>query len=455
MASNGLLSSFLAAIQASLSVLLVISYGAIAAKFKLLDSASGKVISKVCVKMFLPALLFAKIGSELHAGSAHRYLIILIWAFICHFVSFLIGMGVHLGFGFPDWTTAALMFNNTTSYPLLLIQSLQETGILQRLIGENENMSAAIERAKSYFLVFATISSCLTFAVGPRLIDTEHSPDPPDDKDDEEDDDDGARDEEAQQDGTNEGTTLLPHTRERLASIVETTFFPTAPRDPDHPRQFSTAYDRRPSKILIAKKRWLELHPRTQWWLLFLYDFLNAPLLGAVVGAIIGLVPPLQRAFFNDTADGGIFTAWLTASLKNIGSIFVPLPLIVAGVSLLMSYRASRSAAASSEERTPWLVTGFVLVVRFIIWPAVSIPVIYALAKKTDVLGTDPMLWFTLMLMPTGPSAMKLITMVQVSDADEKEEHKIARLLTISYVISPILAFTVVGSLKAAEAAMN
>ena len=33
--------------------------------------------------------------------------------------------------------------------------------------------------------------------------------------------------------------------------------------------------------------------------------------------------------------------------------------------------------------------------------------------------------------MPTGPSAMKLITMVEVSDADEEDEHKIAKLLTV------------------------
>jgi auxin efflux carrier family protein len=74
-----------------------------------------------------------------------------------------------------------------------------------------------------------------------------------------------------------------------------------------------------------------------------------------------------------------------------------------------------------------------VLVLRFIVWPVVSIAVIYALAKKTDVLSNDPMLWFTMMLMPTGPPAMKLITMVQVSDADEADEHKIAKILTVRY----------------------
>ena len=67
---------------------------------------------------------------------------------------------------------------------------------------------------------------------------------------------------------------------------------------------------------------------------------------------------------------------------------------------------------------------------------------------------------------------MKLITMVEVSNADEEDEDKIAKLLTvsfpclafsgvlklmtqISYIISPILAFTVVGSLRASVAAIS
>jgi hypothetical protein len=49
---------------------------------------------------------------------------------------------------------------------------------------------------------------------------------------------------------------------------------------------------------------------------------------------------------------------------------------------------------------------------------------------------------------------MKLITMVQVSDAGVEEERKIAKILTVSYIISPVLAFVVVGALYASEAAM-
>ena len=333
------------------------------------------------------------------------------------------------------------MFNNTTSYPLLLIQSLDETGILTNLIVADESTRDAIERAKSYFLVFATISSCLTFAVGPRLIDTEHAPDPPNDKDT-----DDNEDEQAENGDANEQTSLLQQYAQQnhRASI---SFFPSRPRD-----SITSIPERRPS--IVSKKKWMDYHPRTRWWLLFLYDFLNAPILGAVVGAVIGLVPALHRAFFNDTNEGGIFSAWLTASLKNIGGLFVPLPVVVAGVSLYTSV-AMPKGGDRPHTPTPLLETIFILVIRFVIWPLASIGAIYALAAKTDLLGTDPMLWFTLMLMPTGPPAMKLITMVQVSDAGDEDEYKVAKLLTISYLISPVLAFTVVGSLRASQAAIG
>jgi predicted permease len=71
--SNGLLPSFLGALQASLAVLLTISYGAVASRFNLLKESSSRDISKTCVRLFLPALLITNVGSELHADTAYRY----------------------------------------------------------------------------------------------------------------------------------------------------------------------------------------------------------------------------------------------------------------------------------------------------------------------------------------------------------------------------------------------
>ena len=454
MVLNGLLPSFIAAVQASLSVLLVISYGAIAARLGLLNSNNGKAISKICVKMFLPALLLIQIGSELHPGSAHRYLIVFLWALICHLLSFMIGIFAHLVFGLPDWVTVAIMFNNTTSYPLLLIQSLEQTGILSKLLVEDETTRQVVERAKSYFLVFATVSSCLTFAVGPRLIDTEHAPDSDGDSTTHgegriEPSTLGAQPENAHlENGTHteeasEQTRLLsprPQFRERHKSVTNIAFFPSKPK--------YTTIRRRPH--FVPSLHWHDLSARTQWWLLLLFDFINAPLLGALAGVLIGMTPILHRAFFS-----GIFTSWLTESWKNIGSLFVPLPLIVAGISLYSSHQDQRQASGVAARNSPPLATiMFILLIRFIAWPLTSIGVIFAVAKRSSALGSDPMLWFAMMLMPTGPPAMKLIAMVQVSDAGVEEERKIAKILTVSYVISPVLAFVVVGALYASEAAM-
>ncbi len=177
----------------------------------------------------------------------------------------------------------------------------------------------------------------------------------------------------------------------------------------------------------------MKLGPRTKWWLLFIFDFFNAPLLGAVIGVVIGLSPPLHRAFFSNSEDGGIFTAWLTASFKTIGSLFVPLPVVVAGVSLYSAFHAARENS-QRQVKLPWITVTFLLFVRFVIWPVLSIAAIYLLVSKTDVLPWDPMLWFTMMLMPTGPPAMKLITLIQVSDGNEEDETNISKLLTVSYL---------------------
>ena len=451
MLTNGLLSSFVAAIQASLSVLLVISYGSIAAKFGLLDSSHGKAISKICVKMFLPALL-VQIGSELHPDSATRYLVIFLWALACHFVSFLLGVFARLVFGLPHWVMVAIMFNNTTSYPLLLIQSLDETGILATLVQGDDTTKAMVGRAKSYFLVFATVSTCLTFAVGPRLMGLEHAP--------------GHDTVLGQRDDC--GVNAMRHAREAENGESSWPYTERTSLLAPEPRSHETAAGATsvPLKSITAateshsfRNSYLgmtNLNPRAKWWLRLLLDFLNAPLLGAVVGVVIGLSPRLQHAFFNNTNNGGIFTAWLTESWKSIGSLFVPLPLIVAGISLYTSYQEGKSDSHPTTS-VPKATTAFILAVRFVLWPATSISTIYGLVRKSgssEFLSSDPMLCFAMMLMPTGPPAMKLITMVMVSNSGVAEERRMAKILTTSYIVSPVLAFTVVGALRASQAAV-
>lgn len=301
---------------------------------------------------------------------------------------------------------AGSMFNNTASYPLLLIGALEATGILSTLLVKGESADAAIERAKSYFLVFSTVSSCLTFAVGPRLIDTEHPPEHDSDSDAGSSDGD---DTSADEPPAREETGLLTGDYLAVPDVFHSpfgdarSFFPSTRQPASSAIATANGTSAGPSRrraSFVPRKRWVKLSPRTKWWLLFVADFFNAPLLGALLGALLGLTPPLHRAFFSDAHDGGIFTAWLTASLQNIGTLFVPLPVVIAGTSLYAAYRGSRDKGQRQFTGLPWGTVSFVMLVRFVLWPAVAIGFVYLLAAKTSVLGHDPMLWFTMMLMP-------------------------------------------------------
>ena len=70
---NSVLTSFIGALQGSVSVLLTIGYGMIAGHFKLIKDSSAKDISRLCVKLLQPALLIINVGSEVHPETLPRY----------------------------------------------------------------------------------------------------------------------------------------------------------------------------------------------------------------------------------------------------------------------------------------------------------------------------------------------------------------------------------------------
>ncbi|THY10650.1 membrane transporter [Aureobasidium pullulans] len=414
---------FTGALQASLAVLLTIFYGVIAAQFNLLNEKSAKDISKACVRLFLPALLIVNVGQQLSLESGTKYLAVLIWAIVYNVLSMVFGLAVTKFLNLPQWVTPALAFNNTTSLPLLLVQSLQSTGILDSLDASGD----AVDRAKSYFLVNAMVSNSLTFALGPRLLNgqEEDSPDEEPEKD-EQDEEQAERASIHEHQEENEETSLLPNraVRPTVKGIYKT-----------H-KKLANFY--------------ASLSPRTQATLDFLYQFCNPPLIGAVLGGIVGLVPALHTLFFSSPNEGGYLNAWLTSSIKNIGDLFASLQVVVVGVKLSQAMLRYKKGEQSGS--VPWTPFTIITIVRFIIWPLISIPLIWILASKTSVLSDDPILWFAMMLMPTGPPAMKLTALADVSGAGDEEKMSIAKFLTVSYAISPLICFSVVGSLKASQA---
>ncbi|KAL5420010.1 hypothetical protein PMIN03_000222 [Paraphaeosphaeria minitans] len=352
MDSSELVVPLVGALQASISVLVTIFFGVVTAQLNLLSVRAAKEVSQACVRMFLPALLIYKLGSNLNKDTGVLYLPILIWSSSYTLISLGIGAIACRVFKLPNWVKLAVAFNNTTSLPLLLIQSLSTTGVLDAIIPPGDDVSKALDRAESYFLINAMVSNSLTFALGPRLLrpSDEDAPDE-DNKEDEQ----GHGEEDGMERGpdgiVDEETSLLPQRAVRPINHLE----------------------RRGYKRTM---KWIQsLPPWAQQLFDFLYQFVNAPLLGILVGAIIGLTPPLHRLFFNDSNDGGYFNAWLTTALKNVGELFATTQIIVVGVKLSQSLRKMKAGEDSGTVSKKSMA--FVFLVRFFFWPAVSIPLIY------------------------------------------------------------------------------
>jgi len=163
------------------------------------------------------------------------------------------------------------------------------------------------------------------------------------------------------------------------------------------------------------------------------YQFINPPVIGTLIGAIIGLVPALHRLFFAGQQEGGYLNAWLTSALKNIGGLFAALQVVVTGVKLSTSMIKIKKGESSESAELPWGAFTITTLIRFFVWPAISIPVIWAVASKTNWLSDDPVLWFCMMIMPTGPSALILTAMADVSGGSEEDKFAIAKFLTVSW----------------------
>jgi hypothetical protein len=277
------------------------------------------------------------------------------------------------------------------------------------------------------------ISNSLTFALGPKFLDCpddiEASDTPKDPLNSAQDASDLEDQQEAAVHANEETSLLLPQRAARDATTYQYSLI----------ARCQTAFAALPTFL--------------QKSLSSLSMFLNPPFIGTCLGALIGLVPALHTLFFSDQQHGGYLNAWLTAALKNVGDLFAALQVIVVGIKLSSSLLKWKKGEASGS--MPWGPWATVTFVRFVLWPAISIPLIYAFATKTGVLDEEPMLWFAMMLMPVGPPALSITAMADVSGADETQKLSIAKFLTVSYVVSPLICFSVVGALKASQAAAS
>lgn len=320
-------------------------------------------------------------------------------------MSLVLGVTVTKTMNMPNWVRLAITFNNTTSLPLLLVEALSSTNLLDSI----DPSGGAVSRAKSYFLVNSMVSNSLTFAMGPKMLNGFNE----DDYDEEVtkglnvDEINRIETQEEEAEHANEETSLLPNSVARGYTRLE-----------------YSSYER-------GLDLWKRLPPWAKKFLDFLYQFVNPPVIGTILGAVIGLVPALHRLFFASQEEGGYFNAWLTSALKNVGDLFAALQVVVTGVKLSASIIKMKKGESTGNDAMHWPAFVITTITRFFVWPAISISVIYVLASKTNLLSDDPVLWFCMMLMPTGPSALVLTAMADVTGGDDDSKFAIAKFLTV------------------------
>lgn len=70
---DGIVPPFLGALQACTAVLLTLLYGILARQANIIHERTINDMTGLCVRVFLPALIMVKLGSELHIGIALNY----------------------------------------------------------------------------------------------------------------------------------------------------------------------------------------------------------------------------------------------------------------------------------------------------------------------------------------------------------------------------------------------
>ena len=226
-------------------------------------------------------------------------------------------------FKFPAWTVPAICFNNTTALPLLLVQSLESAGILDSLLkSDSDTTNDAVKRAKSYFLVSAVVGNALTFTMGPKLLDDEESPDPSEDDKSKPLHEQSPHRQGDEEEANAEEPSDNDHDSEEDRPANETTTLLPSPLD-GHVLHAVGKARRKANHLFEKLPSWLQKP------LSFIGQFLNAPIIGAVIGVFLGLTPGVNTWFFAKPDEGGVLKAWLTQSIENIGDLFATLQLVV------------------------------------------------------------------------------------------------------------------------------
>ncbi|KAG0221459.1 hypothetical protein BGX31_009818 [Mortierella sp. GBA43] len=165
----------MAAAEAVSQVLVIVACGVILSKTGYLSQTTQKSISKLNLYFLTPCLLFTKIASSINWTQFVAYWPIPVFYVFFSFASWIVAkLGSKL-LGFSNneqkFVIASVLFSNTNTLPLALLQSLAFSAAAGRLMRDSGDTSeAAAARGISYVLFYAIFGNLIRWSYGFSLL---------------------------------------------------------------------------------------------------------------------------------------------------------------------------------------------------------------------------------------------------------------------------------------------
>ncbi|ODV81249.1 auxin efflux carrier [Suhomyces tanzawaensis NRRL Y-17324] len=430
--------------QAVLEVVIICFAGFVAAKLGLLNTKAQKVLSQLNVDLFTPCLVFIKLAPSLSFQKMADLIIIPIFFGVSSVIAYLFSRGVsrglHLNEPESDFVTAMAVFGNSNSLPVSLTLLLAYT--LPDLLWEDvvdDSADKVASRGILYLLIFQQLGQILRWSWGFNTLlrkrshvelNTYYC---------------GLRHQHADEEdllltpeyhGDHDGYVQEPvgAGAESGSSLSASSLVVDVP---DHYKRLHE-YMHNPTvanRIRAHLTRVAHSKPVST-----VLRFMNPPLYAMFLSIVVASVPSLQDIFF--TSGSSFIGNTVTKSVSQLGSVSIPLILIVLGSNLY----PSKDIPKASRHHTRIVVGA--LLSRMILPPLVLLPIIAACVKYINIsILDDPIFLIVAFVLTISPPAIQLSQIIQLNNIYQKE---MSGVLFWGYVVLtlPTTIFIVVASLE-------
>ncbi|RLV95406.1 putative transporter [Spathaspora sp. JA1] len=411
--------------EAVLEVVIICFAGFIAARSGLLNNSGQKVLSSLNVDLFTPCLVFSKLASSLSLKKIVDIVIIPIFYAVSTGIAYLCSRltSYFLSLNEPetDFVTAMAVFGNSNSLPVSLTLTLAYTlpDLLWDDIDGDTNDGVA-SRGILYLLIFQQLGQVLRWSWGFNTLLRRRSH------------------LELNTYYTKNGTIIHHSETVRLLDEDQALYV-----DSTQSQDSTTSQPQTQTQVTTVKgNEFLPWYNRISS-LPFIKQFLafmNPPLYAMLISVVVASVPVLQSTFFGNT-DSFIHNT-VTKSITALGSVSIPLILIVLGSNL---YPSSDIPPASKHYHR--ILIGSLLS-RMILPSLFLLPIIAICVKFINIsILDDPIFLIVAFILTISPPAIQLS---QISTLNEVYQKEMAGVLFWGYVVLtlPSTIFIVVCSLE-------